>query len=257
MVRLNKFLLGADPEFMMMQGADTLWRAAYRALPHPSAGTVGIDHGGWVSELRPAPALYALTLIRRMRRLLGLPELVKQPGWAGKWRAGGGLPVVREGGPLIFQAIGGHVHFGLPEFSREQRAALDNWNGYLLGRDILPKAENAKRMTYTHYGTTNDAVRVCGEHVEYRGFPSWLFHPKTAMLVLTGAKLAAALPGRAPDAAAGVADLKRYFAELQDHDADAAFVYETILEPATRWAHLQHDVDADIREAWQIGQRGV
>lgn len=91
-------------------------------------------------------------------------------------------------------------------------------------------------------------------HMEFRTPPSWLYHPRLAMLSLTSAKLAAADPEGTIDALKGkpvaLNTMKDWYDRYKGKDANADRVIEKILD-GKRVSQLQFDTNADLKDVWQ------
>lgn len=183
MLYLNKFLVGADPEFVATdQHGHTV--NAEDILKYD--GTIGWDHQGRVMELRPSPAKGTYTLLRHIRDLVLHPMLENRPDlrfYAGNTAKG--------------ESLGGHIQFGYDPYRPDRTftdehkfrvGALDTLAQGLVRLDVLP---TLARGMYGGLGDVRvDPLKGGGYRVEYRTLPSWLFSPKVAFLCLTAAKLA-------------------------------------------------------------------
>jgi len=267
---LNKFLVGCDPEFVAYDKAGALL-----VLPMDHDGPIGIDHGGDVAELHPEPSKDTRTLTLRLKRII-LSEPLQAEG-IGKLRAGA-LPkwqaraLINPNRMYRQMPIGGHVHLDLTPYEHDDMRvfstqhnlrvkALDKFTKCLETLDILPREESEHRRGEMHgYGRFGD-VRVPGAggylpqppfRTEYRTMASWLFHPKTTFLCLTGAKLCAVDPQAALDALGlrpGYMRLRRIFEYFGD-DVNAKRVSERVLGVGVK--SVQFPVDVDFREAWKV-----
>ena len=241
----NKFLIGADPEFIVLDQGKLVNVAG--ALPH--TGKLGWDHGGDVVEVRPDPNQLAIEVVRDLHR-----QLKRMPGAFAnfKWRAGAFPEVARPNGGAGV-ALGGHVHLELP-YSDAGRylKALDLLTQNLEKLDLLPVAETTKRRNGGNYGLySSHRSAGGGKRFEYRTMPSWLYSKAVTLLALTGAKLVAVAPRSAlklladPESASFVR-LQRYFESFKS-DPDAVLVLDTILDRK----QLKVDPDTDLRHEWE------
>lgn len=281
---VNNFLVGCDPEFLVAdKNGDGVYLNTLTAyINYTFPPQVGVDHGGWVVELRPPPAKGTYALVRRIQRLLRSPRLREYEGFS--WLAGamrkGRAPtrptccqgecdnwtafydaMDRWDDGLGDMPLGGHIHLDIRPWDVHEGVA-DNWpelralDGYTLlleALDILPSEECADRRRHGHYGEYGD-YHADKNRLEYRTMCSWLFHPKVTMLCLTGAKLAAAEPNAVRELINGdssLRTLKRMFEAFATRDTNARRVVERILEPATRARDLQWRPDQDFREHWR------
>jgi hypothetical protein len=246
--RVNTFRIGADPEFVILNGGKIV--NVQDTLTDIEAG---YDHGGYVVELRPAPAFGAYTLVKRLQKILKTnAKLAKIKDH--KWKAGAYFydPATRA------ITLGGHVHIDKNPKEEEQTllvSALDRLTKYLEDLDILPKEESAKRRnSTTGYGRFGDIRKSNdGNHIEYRSMSSWLSDPKQAFLALTGAKLAATNPQITLDClrpkAHSFEGLKTFFDYYKHKDVDAGRAIEKILDDTIE--KCQTDPDQDIKESWR------
>lgn len=280
---LNNFLIGCDPEFIAMSGGEI--KKLDQVLNKD--GEVGYDHGGWVAELRPKPALGTYALLRRMAKQ------IKNPGLWGKFTTW--QPTFKAGayyhslGRTI--TLGGHVHVDLdpqeekmipqkiwsgkwdpdnaPIFEevslptmqytephKLRVAAMDTLTHYLEALDILPKISSEKRRSsglYGSYGDIRVQTRPDGKrHTEYRTMCSWLFDPKVAFLCLTGIKLACVAPEETREtlqlSQVSYGTLQKYFETFQHKDSNARRAVEWVLKGKVN--ELQGHETADVTERW-------
>lgn len=180
---INKFLVGADPEFIAVAPPKKVMNVA-RLLEQ--TGEVGYDHNGWVLELRPKPSRDCMTVLKRMQKLL-LEDKRLDPVKKYIWR--GGVLTGRLDDD-VQRTLGGHVHIsGKPEGM--MIPAMDKFTEWLECLDILPQKECETRRA-----EGKDIAWGChrsnGSHWEYRGMPSWLYDPRLALICMTGIKLIAA-----------------------------------------------------------------
>jgi hypothetical protein len=85
---LNPWLLGADPEWAIMQPPDQVVpnTGTNAVNTQKAAGAIGSDHGGRVWELRPAPSPSAYVVTLNIWKLLRQQELDKLEKF--KWKSG-------------------------------------------------------------------------------------------------------------------------------------------------------------------------
>lgn len=220
---LNRFKLGADPEFYMRTSAGNLYAQNYNFR---AALAFGADNNGRLCELRPMPSRSALAVTAScastLRWLHWLrPDLAEVELRAGGWNGQDG--------------IGGHVHFGRkrPTTPREI-SALDTLTFYLYHAGVLDQEGGRARYTRTNtYGRLGD-VRQQFHGWEYRTMPSWLDSPWLAFACLTLSKLAVLDPELLPimrpamellTRAQILTRLKGLLAYFQHLDDDAALAY--------------------------------
>lgn len=251
---INDFLIGCDPEFVLMNEKGQIVNSADSPLYWTDEGQIGWDHNGRVQEFRPEPCKGTFALVRRIGALIR-DKKVTDLNY--KLRAGG-----RAG----TESLGGHVHFGFPaskyaddEWGEQLRdltdktkqaiPALDTVTRLLEHLDILPLQESANRRKGT-FGKFGD-IRDSSGHMEYRTMASWLYDPRVAYLCLTAAKLAAADPSGALEAlknASSFAGLEGWVARYKGKDTNATRAIEKIFAKGHK--AVQIDPDVDIRERW-------
>jgi hypothetical protein len=304
MTYLNKFLVGADPEFLMV-GENNVLRP-FRADLELDAGTIGPDHGDYVAELRPTPCKGTYQLVKNVQKLLTCDKLTDYR--TAKWLAGPvqtvEVPIDDEDGDLACgcccyhhhqehectgnpdagregveteshtQPMGGHIHLDIRANDPEWNTvvdALDVQYRVLEDLEVFPKeaVELRRGEGYGKYkeitcnsleegrygkddvdrGNYGDPAQY---HMEFRTPPSWLFHPRVAMLSLTGAKLAASDPAGTleffKDKTASLNTLRNWYDRYTTKDTNAARVAEKILAGKR---HLRFDLNTDLKEVWR------
>lgn len=267
----NDWLLGCDPEFVMLDGEG---RIVNTQGVLGKDGQVGYDHNGHVIELRPQPAKGTYMVLKRMKKLMDEDaQLQKLRQY--KWRSGAIIKAVCLHRDNLANAkgertltLGGHVHLDMPPKAdspdfKGMLEAEDRFTNHLEQLDILPKdeslkrrAEGAKAQGNQRYGQFKD-YRPAGnnhERMEYRTMCSWLFHPHVAFLCLTGAKLCAIAPLTANEylRPRGVeeSNLRRFFEAYKNRDSNARRVCEKLLD-GHDLKYLQHDPGVDFKETWR------
>lgn len=259
---VNPWLLGADPEFAVLDPPEKLIPNAgkYATEVNCLSGAIGQDHGGRVWEVRPMASPSAYGVVLNIWKLLCRRELERVEAF--KWK-GGALGAKKQtpaeadalgmqAAPSGHDTLGGHVHFGISQFNPQQRGALDKVTTGLLNLEILPTKENTVRLSYGHYGRfTRDAVRDCNGHVEYRCAPSWLDRPGQAFATLTTYKLAAARPSLVvwPSSLRLKQDYLQWLAEFAKIDVDA-FLLDRYIGKRGLEA-IQADPDSNFRPRWR------
>ncbi len=179
-----RFLMGADPEFMMRDSRTG--RMAFASDFFPMQGLVGCDarrvrtgrSGYPLAEVRPKPARSPLELAENIR--LGMVRAARLAPYRNvQWRAG----------TLPFRQlpVGGHIHFSLQPQSALLRA-LDNYLAVLFLMIENPAAARARRRKY---GWLGDYRSKPHGGFEYRVTPSWLVSPQYTKAALCLAKVIA------------------------------------------------------------------
>lgn len=179
---LNDFLVGADPEMVLLDPPALVNGMQARLT---TANFYGWDHNGYVLEPHPTPSKSVREVIYNIRKAL---HVVGYQFDKYKFRAGAYLNT-----PQRVITLGGHVHLDLKQLNAAQIAAMDTFAASLEALDILPAAECQQRSQGGAYGRKSDIRNEHG-HVEYRSLCSWLFSQKTSMLCMTGIKLCAIAP---------------------------------------------------------------
>ncbi|MCR8641625.1 hypothetical protein NV379_03050 [Paenibacillus sp. N1-5-1-14] len=177
----QSFLLGADPEFLLMNEQGKVVAASNYM---ERAGEVGCDaivlRGQRLilplAELRPEPSAEPRELVRNLRRtMLVAAEIIDNQ--ALKWIAGG-MPV--KGFPL-----GGHIHFSGVMLQSSLLRTLDNY----LALPLFMIENDLDLRRRPRYGSLGDFRRQPHGGFEYRTLPSWLGSPTVTKGVLALAKL--------------------------------------------------------------------
>ena len=177
-----RFLLGADPEFMLRDSRTG--HMVFASDFFPMQGSVGCDarhvragrSGYPLAEIRPKPAQCPLELTENIRLSMVRAAYVA-PYRNVQWRAGT-LPF-RE------LPVGGHIHYGMLPVSPMLRA-LDNYLAVLFLLLENPAAARARRSLY---GWLGDYRRKPHGGFEYRVVPSWLVSPVYTKAALCLAKV--------------------------------------------------------------------
>ena len=177
MALIKNITLGCDPEFGLVNPEGTIVNAM-GCVKEQIGVSFGLDHGGRIMELRPAPSPTPMGLVDNIRALMvkGLslnPETSKH-----RWKAGSMVDT---------DAIGGHVHLGHKSFID---SPLGNRVIELLNRVVTPlfillehPVEAVHRRVGTGYGAVSgsNSMRNQPHGVEYRALPSWLGKPEHAL----------------------------------------------------------------------------
>jgi hypothetical protein len=224
---VNRFKLGADPEFVFVDVRKDLdgrivgsTRADASALGFAQGPAFGADNNGRLAEIRPYPSrsaveVVASTLCTLRWMALSNPGLLKLEWLSGAF--------------LMDDGLGGHVHFGRKRPTRkEEITALDSIEEGLLALGVFPQDQVIRRRQGDArrqiYGALGD-YRLQTHGYEYRTFPSWLDSPELAFITLVAAKLAVQMPGlfRFKGSAAHIerARLRNFLAYFKGVDDDA------------------------------------
>ncbi|WP_187434344.1 putative amidoligase domain-containing protein [Paenibacillus methanolicus] len=175
-------LIGADPEFLLVNGKGKVVPAdRYLGSGH-GAGTDAVVIGGKiarpVAELRPAPAASPAEVVSRIRGLLSIAQ-TRIEDTTLRWVAGA-MPVTGF-------ALGGHIHLsGVPLTNRLLRQ-LDSYVAIPLA---MAEAESG-RARRPKFGLLGDCRQQPHGGFEYRTLPSWLVSPSACEAALSLALLCA------------------------------------------------------------------
>ncbi|MGE5404395.1 MAG: putative amidoligase domain-containing protein [Candidatus Saccharibacteria bacterium] len=180
----SEVMLGADPEFMMLENNKD--RLILASTFFPRHGDVGCDNlrvrnrqQRPIAELRPAPSPNPLILTDNIRRTM-VQALKLAPYRNIRWLAGS-LPVDEY-------PIGGHIHFSKIALSSKLVRALDN---YLAIPVMLMENPETSVKRRKKYGLLSDfRVKEYGGF-EYRTLSSWIIDPTITRGVLSMAKVIA------------------------------------------------------------------
>lgn len=185
---VNKFKLGADPEFIFEDSYRQKRVDANLFQLRPGV-FVGADQNGRLAEIRPQPSASALEVVGSIMaslRLIGplFPATLPYTWLAGAW--------------LYDDGVGGHIHFGRKRPSRPAEVmAMDGLAYVLYHLQMFPMDQQNRRMLgdrfHQVYGHPSD-YRLQIHGYEYRSLPSWLDSPWLAYLCITLAKLAVLNP---------------------------------------------------------------
>lgn len=256
-----RFLIGADPEFMMRNVRTG--RMAFASDFFPMEGTVGCDarrvtagrSGYPLAEVRPRPAVCPLEVYENTRQALVRAARLA-PYRNIQWRAGT-LPFRRL-------SVGGHIHFGMRPTGQLLRA-LDTYLAVLF---LLVENPAAARVRRSRYGYLGDFRLKDHGGFEYRVIPSWLVNP----MFTRGALCLAKVIGcdwpklqrdlfQAPDAlrAFRAAD-QSYFRQqlpmlLSDlRSLDSYRQYAEHIEPFLDWVESERrwKTGGDLRRNWRL-----
>ena len=192
----NPFLIGADPEFMVLRPGPGLEAAQMCELYASHMGlrtgvAFGSDLSGRQVELRPRASRSTLSVVASLQVTLR---------WFGYWLntaqslSNGSYSFVST--PFFNNdGLGGHIHFGRRR-KKQQRIETDALNRlyvHLLKTGAFDEEGCSLRSTITPYGRLSD-IRQQKHGYEYRTYPTWISSPAQAMFVLTLAKLAVLEP---------------------------------------------------------------
>lgn len=240
---VNRFKLGADPEFIFTVGVGRKDASAF----HLKQGLAfGADNNGRLTEIRPYPSRSALEVVASILETFRWMVFWKPLTLGYQWQAGAFL---QDDG------LGGHVHFGRKRPDRAlEIKALDVIEEDMLTLGWYPMREvMARRGGDAHnqkYGGLSD-FRLQTHGYEYRTFPSWLDSPALAFLTLTLSKLAV----HDPDVIKGMKlDKKQMFYRLRnllsyykDMDDDARLALRVLNNQ--KFTHK----GGDFRTRWGFG----
>ena len=180
MTKAFNFTIGADPEFVCLDQFGKIIHAS-DVVDDDDETPSEFGHDGCESvfEVRPSPHVNPPTVINRIRNIflnsIRLhPELLQY-----RWTAGS----VVNGHP-----IGGHIHFGISDYTNNYQYIVSILDVYLgLPLLLLEKVNEAKNRRKKSYGKKGD-FRDPDYGLEYRTPSSWLVSPQIAVAALCLAK---------------------------------------------------------------------
>ena len=189
---VNRFKIGADPEFCFAERhgtLDTTRRVEAHALGLAQGPAFGADNNGRLAEIRPYPSRSCVEVVASILTTLRWMATLCPNTMNFEWHCGA---------YLWDDGIGGHVHFGRKRPTRKSEiAALDHVEEGLLSLGVYPvdqvlrrRQGDARRQVY---GALGD-YRLQQHGYEYRTYPSWLDSPELAFLTLVLSKLAVFKP---------------------------------------------------------------
>lgn len=241
---VNHFKLGADPEFIFLDGGNRI--DAYSLSLHQGLA-FGQDNNGRLTELRPYPSRSALEVVASIMaelRWLAIfnPTTLKYAWIAGAYVLGDGL--------------GGHVHFGRKRPNRSLEVkALDTIDDELLALRAYPVLEvQRRRLGDEHhnapYGLPGD-IRPQAHGYEYRTLPSWLDSPELAFLSIVLSKLAVHNPSLVQGYAPQLYDrhfqrIRNLLSYYKDVDDDARLALAMIVRK------MPMHIGGDFRPRWGL-----
>lgn len=248
---INRFKLGADPEFIFVDSKRVL-RIDARSLELQQGLAFGMDNNGRLTEIRPYPSRSALNIVASILATLRWLAILYPVTLDYEWQAGAFL----HG-----DGIGGHVHFGRKRPHRNLEVkALDTIEEELLQLKAYPLAEVLRRRQgdgRNHpYGLPGD-IRFQQHGYEYRTFPSWLDNPELAFVTLVLSKLAVQNPTLTqgfPLLEATAARSQRIWnllAYYKDIDDDARLALRIVARKFP--THL----GGDFKKRWGIEKEGI
>jgi len=176
---VNRFAIGADPEFALTDGGGLYYHASNCGLDmlHP----FGCDLSGRQGEFRAHPSRFVLEVVASLiDTMRWMHKSVENIG-AYKWNS---IAYLQKDG------FGGHVHFGRkrPSLSNEVSSLDIIYRGLSKTQVFHPTSvlEREHRTKYGHYGDYRKQLHG----YEYRTMPTWLSSPWTAFFTLVVSKLA-------------------------------------------------------------------
>lgn len=171
-------LIGADPEFILTNGANKIVSAAnyFDGYLQEQIGADAIRYKGKVIyplvEIRPKPQPHPKLLLRQIKNLL-LDATLYIHDHDLKWLAGAM--------PYQGIALGGHIHFSGVVVTPRLLHLLDHCVAIVIACLEDPKG----RGRYRFYGALGDYRRQPYGGFEYRTLPSWLISPALTKFALT------------------------------------------------------------------------
>lgn len=192
---IEDIMLGADPEFVLVEPGTLSFKYAEQVPGFPRAGVLGAD--GPLAEVRPPPANNVEGVVENIRSILSKGHKSISPY---NWYAGATYRNPFKANERTLH-IGGHIHLGDPMVmpSKDKQGIyrqiiriLDELMAIPLVRIDGPKAHLRRNTVHTNgfgrYGTWGDTRPQIGRF-EWR-VPSglWMAHPDFARAVLGTSK---------------------------------------------------------------------
>lgn len=241
---VNDFMIGADPEFVLLDPPNLLTARDHVRNPTWERVLYGFDHGGLVIEPHPDPNTSTRQVVKNIKYCLNQIARQLQDGTV-RWRSGAYYQA-----PQRVVTLGGHVHVDKKQAPAHAGAAYDRFTDFLQRLEILPSQEcDLRRNNAFGYGKPGDMRHEHGRF-EYRSMCSWLFSQRTAMLCLTGIKLLSVEPRTLPtkELLTGMKDLKNWVEQFKGKDDDA----DWMLEKAYFDSDLTAKPDRDLKGVWRV-----
>jgi hypothetical protein len=186
-------IIGADPEFVLMNGDGTI-KYASEVAGFSHADILGSD--GPLAEVRPDPAVDISDFVRNIKHILNNHEnveLIKKY----KWMSGCYYYAKQEDSYERTWPLGGHIHIGTParlaraidSFGKFYETSVYSCLDRVLDEYVaIPaikidgkKNSNLRRKEFGEFGD----VRTNHDRLEYRSLSGeWLTHPKMAEIVV-------------------------------------------------------------------------
>ena len=232
---VNRFKLGADPEFVMHDAWGRYIHA--ETLGMNTLTSFGCDMAGRQAELRAYPSRFALEVVASLADSLRWMGHVYPASLSNNWNA------VAYNGK---DGCGGHVHFGRRRPNRDKDIdVLDAVNKYMLRAGIFDLHGFCDRQERTHYGRTGD-FRTQGHGYEYRTFSTQLSSPWLTYLTLVISKLAV-YTGTPPDNGASQTTIVELLSRFQHLDDDAAIALKAIDKLG-----MPCQTNTDFKQRWGV-----
>src|ERR1035437_390864 len=170
-----EFTMGADPEFLCIDGRSVVESAAYTNTNNE----LGSDNNGVLFEVRPGPSTDPIEIVGNMHDIFARWMTANKDFAKFKWLAGS---------HYADQNIGGHIHFGIKPSkipTADLARVLDNYIGSITM--LLESRNQGLRRRQGQYGRMGD-TRPQTWGFEYRTCASWITSPYVAAAVLSLAK---------------------------------------------------------------------
>lgn len=243
---VNRFTVGADPEYTMVDMAGGLVPAMKLGLNTGLA--FGMDMNGRLVELRPQPSRFILDIVASMVAELKWMGVICPHSLDYRWVS---APWDGQDG------VGGHVHLARKRNSKDRAmdiAVMDTLYSMLLRTGVFNKQLNEFRVGKTKYGHNSD-FRLQKHGYEYRSFPTWMDSPLHAYLVLVLSKLAVYDPDLVTKVYAAGMKLKSYekliinlLSYYKNVDDDAWIAYNAV----KKWGMPVQDGKNDFKAEWGV-----
>jgi len=240
---VNRFMVGADPEFTFMRDGEFSHATNYNL--HVGLA-FGADLAGRPVELRPAPSRFVLDVLASILAELRWMAITAPATLSADWVS---RPYVNWDGH--HDGIGGHVHFGRKRLNvrEDEIKGMDRLFDILTSAEVFLRDDVKARRAKTNYGRYGD-FRPQHHGYEYRSMPTWLENPWLAYLTMVLSKLTVYNPGLVKQVRAEVSGrkfIRNILAFYKGMDDDALIAYNTL-------SVLGYPTQAgkDFKQAWGI-----
>lgn len=230
---VNRFKVGADPEFIFVDGDGRYTFAEKLGLSTMHA--FGCDMAGRQAEIRAYPSRFALETVASIVDSMRWLALTHSASLGLHW-----IAIAHFGK----DGVGGHIHFGRRRPNRDQDIkVLDSVTNTLTALNILDQKNSHRRVSLTNYGKCGD-IRLQAHGYEYRTLPTQLSSPWLTYFVLTLSKLAVYQGEKVPYNSSSILNLLEKYQDMDDDAAIALKALKLMGQPV--------DFQTDFKERWGV-----